>query len=75
MPENPYKPQKEGLDGYPEVVRRFAPHSKSISKPADFYRFVRNEGYSRMTALLLLRDLFNMNLQECMEVDAYHAGP
>jgi hypothetical protein len=75
MPTNQFEPPKEKLDAYSEAVRRFAPHPRSLTDPINFYRVARETGCSQMTAMLLLRDLFGMNLQECMKVDACHAEP
>jgi hypothetical protein len=55
-------------DDYVAAREQFRPFAKTL-EPVELFCRVRREGYSRFTAYALMRDLHDMNLEECMAVE------
>jgi hypothetical protein len=51
-----------------ELVAKYEPLSESGISADEFFRHVRGEGVSKFYAMVLLRDLFNQNLMECLAI-------
>jgi hypothetical protein len=61
-------------DEYAEARRCYATLAQSGLSAFDFYAVLRHEGVSALLASVLLRDYYDMNLQESLAIKATHEG-
>jgi hypothetical protein len=55
------------------LLATYRPVATSADSPLDFYQKVRNQGVSKVTAFVLLREFYGLSLRDCSAV-ASQAG-
>jgi hypothetical protein len=52
------------------LLATYRPVATCSDSPLEFYKKIRGEGVSKITAYVLLREFYGMSLSECAAVDA-----
>jgi hypothetical protein len=58
------------MTDYTQLVEKYREQAAIANSPLEFYREVRADKVSKFAAFVLLRELFDLGLVQCFEIDS-----